>query len=345
MNIAIACPNWVGDAVMATPAIRALRQRFPEACICLLLNPYVQQVLEPNPWADESIVFHKGARGLLRTAREIRRRGFDIGVLLANSFRSALLLGLGRVGRRIGYSRDCRGFLLTDKLVPKKEAGWFVPVPQIDYYLALAGVLGAETGNRHMELVAGPEDERVAEEAFSHFGLSPERTLLLAPGASFGPAKLWPPERIAEVADAAAEQWGMQPALLCSPSEAALADAIIANANGRVVSFHTLGTGLGAAKAIVRQARMLVTTDSGLRFFATAFGIPVVTLFGPTHPGWTETGYAGEVKLQAAVECGPCQKPVCPTGTHECMLKIQPDRVLAAIGELLEKTSLGGAAG
>ncbi|MDK1032780.1 MAG: glycosyltransferase family 9 protein, partial [Planctomycetia bacterium] len=208
MKIVLACPNWVGDAVMATPAIRSLREQFPQALITLVASTKVQQVLMPNPWTARCIDFGRG--GLLAAAKALRREGYDAGVLLPNSFRAALLFRLGRVRRRIGYRRDFRAALLTDGLRPEKRGRQFLPVPQIDYYLSLVAVLGAAGGDRRMELFTDPADEKVADDAFARLGLSGERTLVLAPGASFGPSKLWPPERMAALADAAARRWGLQ---------------------------------------------------------------------------------------------------------------------------------------
>jgi len=336
MTLAVALPNWVGDAVMATPALRALAARFRGEGIVGIARPSVRQVLDPSPWISGFIEVDRSLGGLLRAASALRPEACTVGVLFPNSFRSALLLSLGGVARRVGYDRGCRGFLLTERLRPEREGGRFVPTPQITYYLRLAELLGAPTDDRRMALSTTEADETSAAAAYKALGLDAGRTLLLCPGASFGPSKQWPAEHWAVMAEGARRRFSLQPAVLCGPNEAADATAI-SEAGETCPSFHDRGVTLGSARAVVRQAKAMVAIDSGLRHYAAAFDRPVVSLFGPTHIRWTETWHPKEVRLQAGVSCGPCQKPVCPTGTNECMRCIEPGEVLDALGEALDR--------
>ncbi|MHC4718091.1 MAG: glycosyltransferase family 9 protein, partial [Planctomycetota bacterium] len=155
-------PNPVGDAVMFTPALRAIRAHFPEAELTLFARPGPAAVLTPNPWAGRILV---DAGGLRSGARALRRGGFDLAVLGPNSFRSALLARLGGIGRRIGYRRDGRGWLLTDGVEPRRDAeGGLAVTPAVDFYLDLAAALGWEGRDRRMELAVGRDDRRRAEE-------------------------------------------------------------------------------------------------------------------------------------------------------------------------------------
>ncbi|MFO8014946.1 MAG: lipopolysaccharide heptosyltransferase II [Phycisphaerae bacterium] len=335
MTIAVALPNWVGDAVMATPTLRALRRRFPRERLLAVLRPYVRPVLDPNPWTDAFIEIDKTVLGMNRAAWALRREAPDVGVLLPNSLRSAVLMRLGGARRRIGYRRGGRGWLLTDALDPPRDGRRFVPTPQVTYYLALAEVLGAPTDDVRLELTTTEADEADAEAAFAGAGLDPSRTLLLCPGYAFGPAKGWPAGHWAEVVRGARERFGLDAAVLAGPTEADVARAICDAAG--CATLHEAGLTLASARAVVRRARAMVTVDSGLRHYAAAFDRPVVALFGPTHAGWTETWHAKEVRLQADVPCGPCQQPVCPTGTGECMVKVEPDEVLDALGDALAR--------
>jgi heptosyltransferase-2 len=335
MTIAVALPNWVGDAVMATPTLRALRHRFPEERLLAVLRPYVRPVLDPNPWTDAFIETDKSVGGLNRAARALRREAPDVGVLLPNSLRSAVLMRLGGARRRIGYRRGGRGWLLTDALEPPRENRRFVPTPQVTYYLALAEVLGAPTDDVRLELATTEADEAAADATFTGAGLDPSQTLLLCPGYAFGPAKGWPAGHWAEVVRGARDRFGLDAAVLAGPNEADVARAIVDAAG--CATLHEAGLTLASARAVVRRARAMVTVDSGLRHYAAAFDRPVVALFGPTHIGWTETWHAQEVRLQADVPCGPCQQPVCPTGTGECMGRIQPDEVLDALADTLKR--------
>jgi len=337
MTIAVALPNWVGDAVMATPTLRALRRRFPEARLLAVLRPYVRPVLDPNPWTDVFVETDKTARGMARAVRALRRERPETGLLLPNSLRSAILMALAGAGRRIGYRRGGRGWLLTESLEAPRQGRRFTPTPQVTYYLALAGVLGAPADDTRLELATTEADEADAVAAYGQTDLDPARTVLLCPGYAFGPAKGWPVAHWAALARGARERFDLRPAVLAGPNEADLAQAV-ADAAG-CATLHDKGITLASARALVRMAGAMVTVDSGLRHYAAAFDRPVVALFGPTHVGWTETWHRKEVRLQADVPCGPCQQPVCSTGTGECMTRIQPDEVLDALAEALRRDS------
>ncbi|MBL7141224.1 MAG: lipopolysaccharide heptosyltransferase II [Planctomycetes bacterium] len=336
MTLAVALPNWVGDAVMATPTLRALRRRFPDERIVAVTRPYVRPVLDPNPWTDAFIQCDKSLGGMWRAVKRLRREHAETGLLLPNSLRSALLFRLADVHRRIGYARECRSWLLTDAVAAPHDGRQYVPTPQITYYLALAEVLGAPTDDRRMELVATDEDDAATIAAFGQVGLDPAETLLLCPGYAFGPAKAWPVDHWAALARGARQRFGLRSAVLCSPKEAALAKAITDAADG-CASLADKGITLASARAVVRMTRAMVAVDSGLRHYAAAFDKPVVALFGPTHVAWTETWHPKEVRLQATVPCGPCQQPVCPTGTDDCMGKIAPDEALDALAVALAR--------
>jgi len=338
MTLAVALPNWVGDAVMATPTLRALRLRFPEERLLAVVRPYIRPVLDPNPWTDGFVETDKTVGGMVRTARALRHEAPETGVLLPNSVRSAALFWLGGVTRRIGYARPGRSRLLTDVLEAPRTGGRFVPTPQLTYYLALADVLGAPIDNRRMQLVTTEEDEASAAAAFGQAGLDPARTLLVCPGYAFGPSKAWPVPHWAHLVRGARERFGLRAAVLCGPREAETARAICDAADG-CATLHDKGVTLASARAVVRAARAMVAVDSGLRHYAAAFDKPVVALFGPTHIEWTETWHRKEVRLQATVPCGPCQKPICPTGTGACMQQVQPAEVLDALADTLARDS------
>jgi heptosyltransferase-2 len=339
MRIVVACPNWIGDAVMATPALAALKAAHPDSRITLVARPYVAPVFEAAPYADEIIPWGPRGQGesLWRLARWLRQApGYEVGVLLTNSFRSALLFYLGRVRHRIGYARELRSWLLTDRLEPLKEHGRYVPTPTVTYYFDLVRRLGAYDQTLNLRLYTTAADEAAADRIYAALGLDAVHTLVLAPGAAFGLAKCWPAERFAAVAREARSRLGLGTLVLCAPKEMAVARTIVATSGGAAV-VPVEPPPLAVVKAVVRRARAMVTNDSGLRHFAAAFDIPVVTIFGPTHINWTETWFPKETKLQASVDCGPCQKRVCPEGHLQCMNLITPEQVFAALAALVEK--------
>lgn len=345
-RIALFLPNWVGDVVMATPAVRAVRERYPAAELLAVCKPYVADVVAGAPWLRDVVRFDKvGPRDqrFWAVARRLRRERVDAAVLFPNSFRSALLARLGGCRHVVGFRRYGRGFLLSSpRLAAKTDGrGRFVPFPVIDDYNRLAVALGAGDPGHRMELFTTPADEDAADAVWRRFGLGGYgRVVCLNPGAAFGAAKFWPGDSFAALARMLAQRTGAGVLVLCGPAERELARRIAESSRSpHVFSLADSSLSLGLTKAVVRRADLLVTTDSGPRHFAAAFGRPVVTLFGPTHIEWTETYFEKAVNLQKAVPCGPCQKRVCPLD-HRCMTGLTPDEVFAAASGLLARFPL-----
>ncbi|QDV35975.1 lipopolysaccharide heptosyltransferase II [Tautonia plasticadhaerens] len=342
MRIVVFCPNLVGDTVMATPTLRALRRGFPDARIVGLLKPNVSPTLDGAPWLDDRILFHPKAplreQRMAAVVARLREERFDLAVLLPNSIRSALMARLGGVGRRVGYARGGRGVLLTDRLSPPRDArGRFEPVPIVSYYLGLARRLGCPVDSLRCELFTTEADEQAADLAWLRLGLLGDRPVVcLNTGGAFGPAKNWPEGHFAALARRLVAELGVKVLVVCGPSERESARQIVALAAlDDVVSLADEPVGIGLSKASVRRSALLVTTDSGPRHFAAGFGVPVVSLFGPTHIAWTRTYHPGAVHLQQPVPCGPCQKGTCPLGHHRCMTELSPDAVFEASRRLL----------
>jgi heptosyltransferase-2 len=341
MNLALFLPNWIGDAVMATPALRALRRHFRDCRIIGVLKPYVAGVLEGGDWFDELLFCNGGpwSQSVPAVAGRLRRTGIDLAVLFPNSFRSALIAWLGGCRRRIGYTRYCRGPLLTACLEPARDAhGRLLPSPIIDAYNRLAECAGCPRPSYQMELFTTPRDEAAADEVWRRSGLTRySEVVCLNPGAAFGSAKHWPAECFAALARDLADRRRSGILMLCGPAERHMARRIVTLANRpaiRALADYPLS--LGLIKACVGRADLLVTTDSGPRHFAAAFGRPVLTLFGPTHIAWTETYYYNAVHLQKQVPCGPCQRRICPLD-HRCMKELTPAEVFTAAAALLER--------
>ena len=340
MNIAVFLPNWIGDAVMATPAVRALREQFRDARLVGVLKPYIHGVLEGSPWFDELIYLDsrgEANRRWLAAAARLRRERIDMAILFPNTFRSALVAWLAGCKRRIGYTRYGRGLLLTDRLEPLCDLrGRRVPYPVIDDYNRLAEVAGCVRLSRRMQLFTTPRDERAADEVWHRAGWDAgTEVVCLNPGAAFGAAKHWSVESFATLARYLCDRTDRAVLVLCGPGEQAMAQRIVELADRpRVHSLAEHALSLGLTKACVQRAALLITTDSGPRHFAAAFDRPVVTLFGPTHIAWTETYYPRAVHLQKQVECGPCQRRVCPFD-HRCMKLLSPQEVFQASADLL----------
>jgi len=341
-TIALFLPNWIGDVVMATPAVRAIRTTFPDSRLLAVVKPYVAETIAGSPWFDRVVLFDRTGLhgpGFWATARTLRTERASAAVLFPNSFRSALLARLGGCRRVVGYARYGRNLLLTDRLYPVRDrSGRLRPSPVIDDYNRLAEKLGTPDPGRGTELFTTHTDDAAAAEAWAVLGLGRYRRVVgLNPGGAFGAAKHWPTEHFAELARAIADR-GFGVIVLCGPNERTEAGRIAAAAgHPAVASLGVAPLTIGLTKACVRRIALLVTTDSGPRHFAPAFGVPVVTLFGPTHVAWTETYHRAAVHLQIPVDCGPCQRRVCPLGHHRCMTDLSPDAVLTAALALLTR--------
>jgi heptosyltransferase-2 len=347
MNLAVFLPGWVGDAVMATPALRALRSHFGGARLFGVVKRNVADVFGGGDWFDELLPDQGGVsvRNVGSIAWRLRKRAIDLAVLFPNSFRTALVARLGGCKRRIGYARNARSLFLTDALpAVVDERGRVTPSPVLEAYNLLAVRAGCPAPSRRIELFTTDADEAAARRVWDTAGLGDSgEVVCLNPGAAFGAAKFWPSEHFADLARELAVRQGCGVLVLCGPAERDISRAIACLARHpsvRSLADYTAPDAdgpplsLGLSKALVRRCDLLVTTDSGPRHFAAAFNRPVVTLFGPTHIAWTETYHPLAVHLQKRVECGPCQRRVCPFEHHRCMRELLPAEVFAAVQRL-----------
>jgi len=345
MKIAVFCPNLIGDTVMATPTFRALRAGFPRATIVGVIKPRVAPTLEATPWFDDWIYFdRRSSQRLERTVaviRRLRRERFQLAVLLPNTFRSAWLAWLAQIPERIGYDRSPRGMLLTTGLPEARDSSKHrIPTPIVEAYLELARKLGCPIDSVRLELATTADDEAAAENAFASLGLRSERKVVcLNTGGAFGPAKSWPTSHFGELARRLVDELGVSILVLCGPDEREPAREIVRSADRlHVASLADQPLSIGLSKACVRRSALMITTDSGPRHFAAAFGTPVITLFGPTHIAWTRTYHPYAWHILHKVPCGPCQRPVCPEGHHRCMRDLTPENVFRAAARALAAT-------
>jgi heptosyltransferase-2 len=310
VRLLVVMPSWVGDAVMATPALRLLRSSLPGSYIGALCRPGIDEILAGSDFFDE--VHIERATGVMapkHAAAKVRPRRYEAALLLTNSFSTALVTRLAGSPKRIGYNRDGRGVMLTQKLeAPKRADGRWAPIPAVSYYIHAARAMlnpttpallaAALPADARMELVATPQERAAAEEILTKAGIGPDDMFaILNPGGN-NPAKRWPPDRFAAVGEHLASRHRLRILVSGSPGEADLCADIAGRCGAR--SLASLGVRLGSLKAIVRRSRLMVTNDTGPRHIAAAFGVPVVSLFGPTDPRWTTIpAPAGEAVLVA----------------------------------------------
>lgn len=346
-QIGVFLPNWVGDVVMATPTLRALRALVgPQGRLVGVMKPYLAEVLEGTPWLDDFIWYDRrskdrqfNSQGLLRRLREMQ---LDTAVMLTNSLGTAYHVWRSGIPRRVGYARYGRGPLLTDRLQAPRTGWKWQPTSAVDYYLELASALNAPTSNRQTELATSAADEQLVTSLWHRLGWHDGRPVVaLNTGGAYGAAKRWPEEYFTELAVRLVRQRDAHVMVLCGPAERESAMNIVAQAGllSRVASLAHESMSLGLSKAVLRRVQALVSTDSGPRHMGAAFGVPTVALFGSTDPRWSYNYHPQTIELQRHVPCGPCAKRICPLGHHRCMRELTVDHVLQATSSLLAATA------
>jgi heptosyltransferase-2 len=324
-------PNWLGDAVMALPFLRALRTNDPEGKLVVLARRSTAPVFALSGIADEVwTTTGRDVAGFGNDARRGRRARADEIWVLPHSFRSALLAFAMGGKRRLGYATDGRAALLTEAVPPPDPTEH--QLRDEDRLLAAAGIAPDADPPR---LAVPPALAAEADREIASWQLAP-RPILLAPGAAFGPTKLWPAERFALLADALLDR-GEKAALVIGPDEVELGRLIARRARHRL---PLLGAELdtGRLAALLSRGKLLVGNDSGPAHLAAAVGTPVVVFFGPTDPGRTAPRGAPVLVLDRYVFCSPCYLNKCPY-QHECLEEITVEMALEAAVRMMGETT------
>jgi len=338
-RILVRIPTWVGDAVMATPVLRALRAAHPQAEIVAEARPVLEDLLCGLSSFDRFLADPRaGARGLLERSRRLRDAGFDWAVLLPDSQRAALAPALAGIPRRAGYARDpLRRLLLTDALPVPRSQGKRIAVPMTERYLRITRALGVPDRGQALELaVDDGARERVAQRLADHGVSVDEPIAVVTPGANFGGSKLWPTAHFAAACDGLRRRLGLRAVLSPGPEEQEIARAIAGASREDTVALVDPSPGLQELKALVERSRLVLTNDTGPRHVAVALGRPAVVLMGPTDPAITHQHMERQRVLREEVDCSPCQLKKCPID-HRCMTRLQPERAIAAAEELLAR--------
>jgi len=335
VKILVRATNWVGDAIMALPALGAVRGRFPEAKISIVARPYIADVYRGQHLSDELIAYdpkgtHSGVRGRERLAEELRARRFDVALLLQNAFDAAWLAWRADVPERIGYARDGRSLLLTKRIaVPKRGE---IPLHEQFYYLELlrrAGWIDSLPAESYVRLNVAAEDRERAESMLRSAGARPGVTrMAIGAGASYGSAKCWPPERFAEFVNRFRRHTDAEVILFGTAAERTVSDAITAGIDGPAISLVG-ATSMAELPALLSRCQLFVGNDSGAMHVAAAVGLKVVAIFGPTDPQGTAPITPHCAVVQEKPYCSPCFLRRCPTD-HRCMMRVTPEAVEAA---------------
>jgi len=336
-KILVWLPSPLGDGILCTPALRALREHFPTAGITFYGKHIVREVLTPCRFNDDWI--EQKRNNPFSIAARLRKKKFDQAVLFKNSFASALAVFLAGIEQRIGYARDGRGFLLTEKLRPPKLANRaFKPFPMIDYYLAIASWLGSDIADRTLTLEFLPKDKEFLFQKMPEIKKENGPVVIMVPGGAFGPSKCWPSERFSATADRLVSAYNAKIVISVAPlpAETKIAEEISNQSKSTVMNTAERSLNIGQLKALYSLADLVICNDTGPRHIAIAFDRKVITLFGPNDPAWTDTGHGKEIQIVGKAPCAPCAKPFCGQKEHTCMESITVEEVCTAAAKLLE---------
>ena len=327
-RILIRSTNWIGDAIMSTPAVRSVRKNFPHAFISILAKPWVAPVFEASPYIDEVIIYdgnghHKGFPGKLRLAKKLRTFHFDAAILLQNAIEAAMIMFFAGIPVRIGFNTDGRTLLLTHSVRCTKE---IKSRHQTQYYPEILTGTGLSTDGFGLDLFIDKKFQFQANDLLTKHRLNPDgRMIGINPGATYGTAKRWFPERFAELCNRIGNLDDFQFVIFGGPGDESLGEEIQRQITWPCISLCGQ-TSLQEAMALIQKCCLFITNDSGLMHVAAALDVPQIAIFGSTDPITTSPASPYSHMVRVPTPCSPCLKPDCPTD-HRCMKAITVDMV------------------
>jgi heptosyltransferase-2 len=330
--------NWVGDTILTYPTVQNLKALFPRSHVTILVANDLVDLWKTFPYVDEIIPFQtkKGFKSVwedLNLCQVLRERKFDVAVVLPRSFRSALHVWLARIPMRFGYRDEGRSLFLTHGIARTKGV---LHVHRIHYYLKLLNALGTIDTRPLPRVFLREEDRKWADGMLENLGLLDGRPLIaMNPGATYGLAKCWYPDRFGELGKRLVRNWKSSILLFGKEGERTISREILGHFQGSGIDL-TGKTNLLQLAALLERCRVLVTNDTGTMHVAAAVGTPVVALFGSTDPTTTGPWGEGHTVVKKDVPCSPCLKRVCPTD-HRCMDLITVDDVEEVIDRKLQE--------
>ncbi len=335
MKIVVRGANWIGDAVMTIPALQRLRKMFPDAEISLHTRSWAEGVFRDADFIDEIIPIEgRGSvRSVIDQSRVLRAMNFDLAILFPNSFESALVARLARIPKRVGYSTEQRGFLITD---PLEVPSWKNQLHESKYYLHLIDTLGsASESNDQLELTVSTERRSEARTKLVDSGVRDGRKIVgIGAGSTNSLAKRWPAENFSRLADLLTVEQDADVILLGSETESDVSRSVLEASKEKHIDL-TGQTDLAMATGILSELDLFISNDMGLAHIAAAVGTSTIVVFGPTNEVTTRPlGPYVEI-IREPVECSPCMLRECPID-HRCMSRISPERVFETASKMLE---------
>jgi len=342
-RILITRTDRIGDVMLSTPVIKALRENYPNAYIAMMVSPYAKDVVEGNPYLDEVITYdkdgkHKSWGRSIKLGRNLKKKKFDLALILHPSNRAHLLTFLAGIPKRVGYDIKL-GSLLTDRIKHTKQFG---EKHELEYNLDLLRYLSIEPEDKSLFMPIRPESEKYVEGLFREEGIkNSDRLLAIHPGASC-PSKVWPSERFAEAADRLAEKYGFKVLVVAGPKDTALAQNVIKRMRHPVLNLAGR-ISVSQLASVLKRCRLFISNDSGPVHISSALGTPVISIFGRSQKGlspkrWGPLGEEDRVVSKTA-GCVECLAHNC-TRSFACLKAVSADYVVSVADSILAKDAL-----
>ncbi len=322
-SVLVRAPGWIGDSVISMPVVRTIRENFPKAFITVSVKDRVKELWDGFIYADEVVSDSEQKLN--------GRRGYDLGVIFPNSFSSAYRMLRAGVKNRAGYSTEMRGLLITHR-VPKR--GKFRSIHLIEEYFDILRHLGLKIHSKALFFKVPAKASNKIDRLISEQGCNDGRPIIgICPGASFGKAKAWPPERYSEVVKFLTAKYGARIALFAGKGETACAKIILQGLKKSDILSAGGELTITESAALIERCSLFISNDTGPMHIAAALNVPVIGIFGSTNPVWTGPLGSKSRVLYKKTECSPCFQRVCPRkrNKYECLLNINAEDV---IGEL-----------
>jgi len=342
-RILVVRTDKIGDVLLSTPVIRALRDHYPHAYIAMMVSPYSKDIVEGNPYLDDVIIYdkdgkHRSWRRSFKFARNLKKKKFDLALILHPTNRVHLVTFIASIPRRVGYDRKL-GFLLTDRIKHLKHLG---QKHELEYNLDLLRYLGVEARDKNLFMPQREESERWAEEILSSEEVKKsDKLLALHPGASCH-SKIWPYQRFAESADKLVKKYGFKVVILAGPRDISLANSLAGKMQSEAINLAGK-TSVSQLASVLKRCQLFISNDSGPVHIASALEVPVISIFGRAQEGlspkrWGPLGLKASI-LHKTVGCIECLAHNC-TKNFACLKAIEVQDVLAAADAMLEEKHL-----
>jgi heptosyltransferase-2 len=338
-RILIIRTDRIGDVLLSTAVIKALRDNYPDAYIAMMVAPYAKDIVDGNPYLDQVIIYdkdrkHRSWTRSIKFSAKLKKKRFDLAVILHPTNRVHLVSFFAGIPRRIGYDRKF-GFLLTDKIPHTKQFG---KKHELEYSLDLIRYLGIEPKDKNLFMPIKQESEAQVDELFKQAGINKsEKLLAIHPGASC-PSKIWPNERFAQVADRLCEKYNFKVLVIAGPKDIRLAQNVIKNTRHPVINLAGK-ISVSQLASVLKRCQLFISNDSGPVHIASSVGTPVISIFGRNQKGlspvrWGPVGKKDKV-LHKEVGCIECLAHNC-IKEFACLKAITVDDVVAAADAILK---------